>query len=1081
MGGSSSSCCSDEQRFRFKFFVVSLYESGSGGKSGVTLNEDAMSKLKSYTSHNPERIPRICRKINKVTRSHLTKASSSSSSADSPHMQFVLISVEVYHALMLEADAVDAYVPHVLELCAMLFDEKQPAYNTGAAELLTVMCMKLVENPSPNSQRLILDFSERAVPVLQDMLHSPVKERVAKSGGGQRSMMHTSSGSMGGLSKQVKWMNEMQFREKAPQVSAGCIAIGNLAACVPEVVETLMDTQVLEHVVSNFLYAVTHGGGNQKMVMEASSQSTPPSTVKWEPESTSDEAAMAVLCTSSLHALKAITRGVAAARLDDLIRGVIHSVEKAGMGETWASHTAIDLLFYAVASSLEAQSQKLGMSLCTIIGYVVLLGKEQLSRLFIQDPAASLYSPNSPESSARGDMPLPMTVSALGVGSTFLASSSLPYTDVLSSITQAAAVSPVVLAEDVPNAFKSPAALAGLLRALHQCVIVVPMQGSRPYVILAVIQQLFRESTAEVAVAAGTRSFNDVVLALIASLLSSILAQQNFPAMDVALHFLVDACASELTSVEYRMSSSTSRRVQQRKQDFLFHVLTMAAAYMRALPDSQRWDMDIFGSILDRLCERAKPHFFSLAAQVLCQLLAGEPEGYRASTEKTVLPIFPTGSPVDLHTSLRDVEHTEEWVLWTVAKVDKDTRLSPRHIVEFSNILAAFMAGGGVQVLPFILRLAWTTHTEYDTGKKATSPVWQQLALSVLADVGRVYELPTLQTYVRSVWDSRAKHHELSPCFSPELRVSEGWVEGGLAPPLEDPNGSYDQLLKQVLAAASHSDPSTSSALPLSFTQIAQCVAEEQRDDIRLVFSVENVEVEPVAAAIVKECFSEQAAAQHKEDCIAAVATLEQALKMNNGGSSSSPAKMVSPTEVVAPVCHTQLSANLYLSLLGDDCHRYQTSPTTSPGPAGADGVAPSAGAALQFNFQDGDHDVIRKRTSISHDSCDGIQASANSIGKLKQYVALYKVSASMQVRDLGITPSEEELVPEGANQLVGASSGSWSLPSKWADDSVAGKTAVAAASQLNTEGKESVAASESRVASWNAQLPIWKQFSIAS
>lgn len=116
--------------------------------------------------------------------------------------------------------------------------------------------------------------------------------------------------------------------------------------------------------------------------------------------------------------------------------------------------------------------------------------------------------------------------------------------------------------------------------------------------------------------------------------------------------------------------------------------------------------------------------------------------------------------------------------------------------------LSAALLAAATQVLPFVLRLLWHLHVEYDlwlekekeetseaTKKKTnggendartTTQVaasreqaiaWQQVVLAILAHLGIQFYIPALTEYVCHLWQYKAAHQQLSSCFSPSLAL----------------------------------------------------------------------------------------------------------------------------------------------------------------------------------------------------------------------------------------------------------------------------------------------------------------------
>eukprot|EP00796_Vickermania_ingenoplastis_P011830 gene11830-8139_t len=726
--GVGPSAFSSDAKFRFKVFVTSIYKKDEAGN--YVFDEEALSKLKSYAAHNPERIPRICRKISKIMHQHLTHSP--------PQVQRVLISVKAMYALIADAEAVDAFVPHVIEMVAQLFAMKRYPYYMSGADLITVLCMKLVKtNAHTNTRRLLKDNGARLLPhlhhmigsttLLHDSLESP------PSGSNARSPMASAARAGQTTSPAAREQCEEDphlhltydpaLSRNAALLSGGLTAIGNLAFCVPDMAQDLMGRKTLKIIVRHILHTVRHGVYLQKAThnggldapLTSPLQSHLPnflptpadrprteSTAVFTSEETSEqEQMMLVVQRSALHALRALASAVPASWVDALIRMVLECFEEDGPEGAWRLHAAVDLIFHALARSLELQSQRLGMSLCTAVAYVIFLGKAQLQVppsspvLRRSRSAGHPLGPFSVGTEAHGEDPLQQgeTLHSFGAqqDSAFSSRPDSTRSGFLPAMAAAAAAAaasarPPVLPEEIPKAFASPAALGGLLRALHQCLLVIPMTGTRPHVFLGAIQVLLVETpflanhapealspshapnslaqhlpaspdepvqlTSSVfldghqrpSIAQGSprqqyafqtsegsltssQPFDVVVISLTTALLAAIHSQQNYPALHLILSFLAETCSETLLGRSTSSSSTGSGKPKggRRVRMFMLRLLQSTAAYFRVIPDAQRRDVDLFVGISPTLYDLRQTRTLALATSIVCQLLAGRP------------------------------------------------------------------------------------------------------------------------------------------------------------------------------------------------------------------------------------------------------------------------------------------------------------------------------------------------------------------------------------------------------------------------------------------------------------------------
>lgn len=165
MGAANCCTCTDNKKYRFKNFVVSVYPSDKHGGP----DEEALGKLNSYVASNPERIPRVCRKISKLLVVQLRRKK----------VDRVMVSVGMLHSLVDKAQVVDSFVPHCIDIAALLLSTNEPRYHVGAADLLHILCSRLHGTASSQdmSRRLIADNKGRLLPQLIKMSTDRIASR----------------------------------------------------------------------------------------------------------------------------------------------------------------------------------------------------------------------------------------------------------------------------------------------------------------------------------------------------------------------------------------------------------------------------------------------------------------------------------------------------------------------------------------------------------------------------------------------------------------------------------------------------------------------------------------------------------------------------------------------------------------------------------------------------------------------------------------------------------------------------------------------------------------------------------------
>ncbi|KAG5506514.1 hypothetical protein JKF63_06017 [Porcisia hertigi] len=162
--GAANSCTCVESSYRFKDFIVSVYPHSVYGNP----DEDALGKLKGYISSNPERIPRVCRKIGKLLSVQVKKKKEDQA----------MVSVHMLRSIIEDAARVNDFVPHSMDICASLLSTNISRYHIGAADVLSTLCYRLSTQPNTDSaRRLVADNRDRLVPQLLKMTSDHIASR----------------------------------------------------------------------------------------------------------------------------------------------------------------------------------------------------------------------------------------------------------------------------------------------------------------------------------------------------------------------------------------------------------------------------------------------------------------------------------------------------------------------------------------------------------------------------------------------------------------------------------------------------------------------------------------------------------------------------------------------------------------------------------------------------------------------------------------------------------------------------------------------------------------------------------------
>ncbi|EKF28956.1 hypothetical protein MOQ_007275 [Trypanosoma cruzi marinkellei] len=148
--------CAPQKGPRFKNFVIAVYPDDP--HNGPV--REALGKLQNYIASNPERIPRVCRKISKLLTIYLKRQK----------VQRVMVGVLMLRDLIAHSEDVSGFVPHCISICSMLFSYSTVEYRVGAADVLTILCYKLAGRvDGEHSCRLLTDSKGKLLPALENM------------------------------------------------------------------------------------------------------------------------------------------------------------------------------------------------------------------------------------------------------------------------------------------------------------------------------------------------------------------------------------------------------------------------------------------------------------------------------------------------------------------------------------------------------------------------------------------------------------------------------------------------------------------------------------------------------------------------------------------------------------------------------------------------------------------------------------------------------------------------------------------------------------------------------------------------
>ncbi|CAG9573224.1 conserved hypothetical protein [Leishmania major strain Friedlin] len=317
--GAANSCTCSETKYRFKDFIVSVYPDNIHGGP----DEDALAKLNNYIASNPERIPRVCRKIGKLLLIHLASKKETR----------VMVSVLMLRSLIEHAARVVDFVPHSVDICALLLSTSIPRYHIGAADVLSTLCYRLSTQPNTDSaRRLIADNKDRLVPQLLQMTSDHIASR--------------------------KCANTVQTRY------AAILALGNIANCIHTALAgnaaVIMQAMIVNLILvlrerahkplsdaSVHLLAKQHNGG-----ADATSVASP--ILKLPAEAEEQDVTYALACSHGIGATAACTTTAGVAGLLNRVTALLETQNG------WGIPHVPSLVFRDIVSAMQRRPQQLG-------------------------------------------------------------------------------------------------------------------------------------------------------------------------------------------------------------------------------------------------------------------------------------------------------------------------------------------------------------------------------------------------------------------------------------------------------------------------------------------------------------------------------------------------------------------------------------------------------------------------------------------------------------------------------------------------------------------------------------------------
>ena len=789
MGASNSCMCSDDKKYRFKGFIVSVYPDDK--HSGP--NEDGLGKLNSYVGSNPERIPRVCRKITKILRRDL----------EDNKVDRVMVSLFMLRSLIEHAKIVDGFVPHSIDICALLLSTDVSRYRVGAADVLSVLCYRLSTLPNTDSsRRLIADNKDRLVPQLLNMTSDHIASR--------------------------KDVQGMQTRY------AAILALGNIANCIHTAlaggVGGIMQAMIVNLILvlreraqkplsdaSVRLLAEQHYGG-----AAAAATATEFPTLELPAKTEDQDVVYALACSHGIGAIAACTT---TAGVEDLLSSVTALLDKQN---GWAVPYVPSLVFSDTLSAMQRRPQQLGFSVLQCLCEVGERTSAPIVRIGVLRSLQACVDA------------LPMTGGRPAVVLDYLMSvMRLP----LASTTVSAGgadmdADTARIVKDTQNVVVR--LTARLLQSTYR-------QRNAPQLqnILVSLWSLLRSAQADASPSPS------LTLRLLIAAAPYIRAVPLVDRKDVQVTQTLDAylnggddelrhlAARVLTGVLAGLPEESFRRTGGSDQTAVAAVAPAAAVpHVPLLPSknstlctdendvayAQEWVKAIA-----RTTEGVTPRCVVDVADVLCALMAG----YGVS-----------GLPFDL------------MFLWTLQQrcVRAESGSAVGNSLTKRAASPAPVAddapGSSAAVPDDTASVGTSVTTTMLASRSATSPLtraWLHMVAAVLVTTGNIYGVPNLVTYGMEVLNRRAALGQLASCFEPALCPPERAVDAFTVSGLRYLASERSKPLSAELTEA------PVSRLP-SFSYVANIIVDADVPDVAVVFGA-NEEVEELHTIIEDVCF----------------------------------------------------------------------------------------------------------------------------------------------------------------------------------------------------------------------------------
>eukprot|EP00760_Papus_ankaliazontas_P022884 PhM_4_TR19063/c0_g1_i1/m.103221 len=143
-------CCCGKPVFRFKNLVIAAYPLVP---TQTTPTRDGINKLRTYVMHNPEKIPRVGRKVSKLVATDLRRR----------RLQRVEVGVNILVELVQTTREVRAFVKTIIDMVPTLLDDVDATLHIPALQLLNALLHRMAcECTQNNAEQLLRSLLQQS-------------------------------------------------------------------------------------------------------------------------------------------------------------------------------------------------------------------------------------------------------------------------------------------------------------------------------------------------------------------------------------------------------------------------------------------------------------------------------------------------------------------------------------------------------------------------------------------------------------------------------------------------------------------------------------------------------------------------------------------------------------------------------------------------------------------------------------------------------------------------------------------------------------------------------------------------------